>query len=203
MKEPFLRRRLWAAGSVKSLSSGSIWALWVTWHLNSELRSSSLGDVFVSRSGEAGVVNPAGVDGPLVLSGHAQMNLTPHAVEAVVVGERAEVRGGADLLPVAPGPLQLPFTRTVVFLLKVLPLHSTKHWYSVWSSSTVRHTVKTEVWHVPFDWRQARALRSSSANRETDSEGNAESAPLLNLNHFTFTSRCLAPWTVHLRSVGN
>ena len=64
-------------------------------------------DVFVTRSREAGVVNSAGVDGLLVLSGHDQLDLTPHAVQVCVVGERPEVCDGADLLPVVPGPLQV------------------------------------------------------------------------------------------------
>ena len=64
-------------------------------------------DVFVARSREAGVINAAGVDRLLVLSGHDQLDLTPHAVKAVVVGERSKVCDGADLLSVVPEPLQL------------------------------------------------------------------------------------------------
>lgn len=84
--------------------------------------------VLVSRSREAGVVNAAGVDGTFVLSGHDQLNLTPHAVKAAVVGERPKVSDGADLLTVVPGPLQVDILR-VEFLHAAaenqLPLH---HW---------------------------------------------------------------------------
>lgn len=64
-------------------------------------------NIFVAWSGEARVVNTAGVDGPLVLFGHDQLDLTPHTVQAVVVGERPKVCDGADLLPVVPGPFQV------------------------------------------------------------------------------------------------
>lgn len=64
-------------------------------------------DVFVARSSEAGVVHTAGVDGPLILSGHDQLDLTPHTVELVVVREWSKVNDGVDLFPVVPGPLQV------------------------------------------------------------------------------------------------
>lgn len=71
-------------------------------------------DIFVTRCRETGVVHPAGIHRPLVLSGHDQLDLTPDAVEAAVVGERSEVRDGADLLPVVPGPLQVDVQRVEV-----------------------------------------------------------------------------------------
>lgn len=74
--------------------------------------------IFVARSREAGVVNTAGVDGTLILSCHDQLDLTPHAVKAVVVGEWSKVCDGADLLPVAPEPLQ-------VHILGIEVLHPT------------------------------------------------------------------------------
>lgn len=95
-----------------------------------------------------------------------------------------------------------PFTLTVVSLLMLLPLHMTTHWYSDRSSVTVRHTVRTDVWCSPSDWRDACSLRSSLTKRETDSDWTANSAALLSLNHFTLISRSLAPLMVHLRSVG-
>ena len=63
--------------------------------------------VLVPRSREAGVVDPAAVDGPLVLSGHEQLDLTPQAVQPGVVRERSEVCDPTDRLPVVPGPLQV------------------------------------------------------------------------------------------------
>lgn len=53
------------------------------------------------------MINTAGVDRSLILSGHDQLDLTPHTVEAVVVGERSKVCDCANLLPVIPGPLQV------------------------------------------------------------------------------------------------
>lgn len=75
-------------------------------------------DIFVARSREAGVVNAAGVDGSLILSRHDQLDLTPHAVQAVVVRERSKVCDSADLLSVIPGPLKL-------YVLRVEVLHPT------------------------------------------------------------------------------
>lgn len=74
------------------------------------------------------MVNAAGVDSPLVLSGHDQLDLTPHAEEARGGGgegarwgggvrglfwprERSKMCDGADLLPVIPGPLQVDVLR--------------------------------------------------------------------------------------------
>lgn len=74
---------------------------------------------------KAGVVNAAGVDGPLVLSGHDELDLTPHIEQAgdrggvgvrgaaveVCAREWSKVCDGADLLPVIPGPLQVDVLR--------------------------------------------------------------------------------------------
>lgn len=95
-----------------------------------------------------------------------------------------------------------PVTRTVVSLLMVLPLHCTSHWYLVRSSVTVMHNVRTDVWCLPSDWREAFWLTSSLTNRETDSDWTIETAPPPNLNHLTSSSLCLAPRMVHLRLNG-
>lgn len=74
--------------------------------------------VLVAWIGEAGVVNTAGVDSLLILSGHDQLDLTPHAVEAIWAREWSKVCDSTDLFPVVPGPLQ-------VDVLRVEVLHTT------------------------------------------------------------------------------
>lgn len=75
-------------------------------------------DIFVAWSREAGVVNTAGVDSSLVLFLHDKLDLTPLAVEAIMVRERSKVCDSANLLSVIPGPLQVHIWRVEV-------LHST------------------------------------------------------------------------------
>lgn len=88
----------------------------------------------------------------------------------------------------------------------LLPLHSTTHWYVVRSWPTVRHTVRTDVWRLPSDWRAAWSLRSSARNGDSAwdwaDETGPTSEPFVTLNHVTFSSRCPAPLMVHFSSVG-
>lgn len=94
-----------------------------------------------------------------------------------------------------------PLTLTVVSLMKLAPLHHTTHWYVVWSSLSLRHTVSTDVWCWPSDCRDVCSL-ISSVTRKALSDFPSDSARSFNLNHFTFSSLCVAPWMVHLRSHG-
>lgn len=52
------------------------------------------------------MVHTASEDGPLILSGNLQLDLTPHTVEVVVIREWSKVSDGVDLFPIIPGPLQ-------------------------------------------------------------------------------------------------
>lgn len=61
------------------------------------------------------MINAAGVDGLLVLSGHYQLDLTPHTVEVVWAREWSKVCDSVDLLPIIPGPLQVDVLGIEVF----------------------------------------------------------------------------------------
>lgn len=71
-------------------------------------------DIFVAWSREAGMVNTAGVDSSLVLFLHDKLDLTPLAVEVIMVRERSKVHDRANLLSVIPGPFQVHSCRVEV-----------------------------------------------------------------------------------------